>query len=925
MEDKRLIEVDFPLKEVSEESVREKLIRRGHISTIHAWWARRPLAASRAIAYSALTPAPQNSNELKRKLEFTAKLSKWENSLNRNLINQARKEIRDFFGGSPPRVLDCFAGGGAIPLEALRLGCETYASEYNPVAVLILKAILEYPQKYRADKNKAISGLTINDEKSRLVEDVKKWGQWILKEVKKEINRFYPADPDGSVPVGYIWARTIKCQNPSCGAEIPLLRQFWLAKTNNKKVALKLVPEKKTKIIKLRIIENKEIDFNPTQGTTSQATVLCPVCSAGIRGDNVRKEARKGRMGQKMIAVVLHNPNEVGKNYRVASERDFNVFKESEKYFEEKRDKLTEKLGFDPVPYEILPTPDRKEYVEGGLFYNFMPIVLYGMKKWGDLFNARQKLALITFMDFVKQAHERMLTENMEEEYASVVMSYLGLALDKLADTSNVLCKWKTDTVQAIPALGGSGRQALPIIWDYFELNPISGISRSWTNTIDVLLDSFRIIGDMYTPASVTQSSATSLSYPDNHFDAVLTDPPYYDNVPYCDLSDFFYVWLKRIIGDVHPDLFSTPLTPKSLEIIDDLSLLRGMAKDDASRSEKIRVKDRKFFENMITDSFREIHRVLRPDGIAVIVFAHKSTEAWETIINSLLKSGLVLVASWPIHTEMKTRLRAIESAALASSVYMVCRKRTKEKSAYFNELKEEIENRIKEKLTQFWEQGISGADFFVSAIGPAVEVFGKYSKVEKLSGEEVSVQELLEYVRKIVSEFALERVLKRADLGGVDAETRFYLLWRWTFGNAKVHFDDAIKLSRPMGVELTQLWDGGSLVKKEKEFIRVLAPQERAKDPAFLKKTKFTSMIDVLHYVLVLWERGEREKIKEILNETGYAGNEIFWQTTQAISEVLPQGDKEKQLLQGFLYGKEIYVKEARGKTSLLDYMESK
>jgi adenine-specific DNA methylase len=271
MNEKRLIEVDFPLKEVSQESVREKLIRRGHISTIHAWWARRPLAASRAIAYSALTPAPQNSNELKRKLEFTAKLSKWENSLNRNLINQARKEIRDFFGGSPPRVLDCFAGGGAIPLEALRLGCETYASEYNPVAVLILKAILEYPQKYRADKSSTISGLTINDEKNRLVEDVKKWGQWILEGVKKEIGRFYPTDPDNSVPVGYIWARTIKCQNPSCGAEIPLLRQFWLAKTHNKKVALKLIPDKKTKIIKFRIVEGKEIDFNPTQGTTSQA------------------------------------------------------------------------------------------------------------------------------------------------------------------------------------------------------------------------------------------------------------------------------------------------------------------------------------------------------------------------------------------------------------------------------------------------------------------------------------------------------------------------------------------------------------------------------------------------------------------------------------------------------------------------------
>jgi adenine-specific DNA methylase len=251
----------------------------------------------------------------------------------------------------------------------------------------------------------------------------------------------------------------------------------------------------------------------------------------------------------------------------------------------------------------------------------------------------------------------------------------------------------------------------------------------------------------------------------------------------------------------------------------------------------------------------------------------------------------------------------------------MVCRKRTKEEVTYFNELRDKIKEKIKEKLTQFWEQGISGADFFVSAIGPAVEVFGQYSKVEKLSGEEVSVKELLEYVRKVVSEFALERFLKRAELGGVDAQTRFYLLWRWTFGNAKVHFDDAIKLSRPLGVELTDLWDKGGLVKKEKEFVKVLNPKERAQDQAFLKKTKFTTMIDVLHYMLILWERGEKEKIKEILNETGYARNEIFWQTAQALSEILPEGDKERQLIQGFLYGREEYIRGARGTKTLMDF----
>lgn len=453
------------------------------------------------------------------------------------------------------------------------------------------------------------------------------------------------------------------------------------------------------------------------------------------------------------------------------------------------------------------------------------------------------------------------------------------------------------------------------MVWSYPETNPFNPYGASWPVVIQ--RTTFKVLKHCSSTSShfakVTHGTATSLPYPDSFFDAVVTDPPYYDNVNYAELSDFFYVWLKRTVGNLYPDLFSTPLTPKSQEIV-----------QNPTRHGNNPEKAKAFFENMLTKAFKEIYRVLKPDSIVVIVFAYKSTEAWETIINSMLKSGLVLTSSWPIKTERVARVRARMTASLISSIYMVCRKRRRESGAYFNEIKDEIREKIKEKLTQFWEQGISGADFFVSAIGPAVEVFGRYSKVEKLSGEEVSVQELLEYVRKIVSEFALERVLKRADLGGVDAETRFYLLWRWTFNNAKVHFDDAIKLSRPMGVELTELWDGGGFVKKEKEFIRVLDPKERAKDPAFLRKTKFTSMIDVLHQVAILWERGNKERIKQILGETGYAGNEIFWQTAQAISEVLPQGDKEKQLLQGFLYGKEVYIKEAaRGKKTLLDFVE--
>lgn len=920
--DKRLIEVDFPLKEVSEESVREKNIRHGHISTLHIWWARRPLAASRTTTYAALVPAPKDEKELREKLKFVAELSRWENSLNEKLVGKARKDIREFFGGRAPKVLDCFAGGGSIPLEALRLGCETYALEYNPVAVLILKAVLEHPRKYG----------------KKLVEDVKKWGQWVYEEAKKEIGKFYPEEiiqtqkalseggGEKCIPVGYIWARTIRCQNPSCQAEIPLIWQTWLARKGKKRIALRIIVNGKKKEINFELMKNEEVDFDPSKGTTKSGTVLCPLCNSTLSGKEVKKQFRNGSAGHRVTAVILTHPTRKGKIYRLATQDDLNNFKNAKSYLEEKKKILAKEWEIDPIPDEPLPTPTGDTYgLDTTLYFNFR-CILYGNEKWGKLFNERQKLAIITFADKIRKVYKELLKLGYDLEYAKAITAYLAFALDKLATEDNILTRWNVDS----ESFAGKPDQdpRLHMRWDYAESNPFSNVAGSYKNQLDAILSVLKEIINI--PASdlvkmINFGTATKLPYPDNYFDAVLTDPPYYSNYPYSDLTDFFYVWLKRIIGDLYIDLFSTPLTPRTEEIIENYSLLRGMPKNKAIELTNLRVKDKEFFEQKLREAFKEIYRVLKHDGISTIVYAHRSTEGWEALINSLLNSGLVVVASWPIHTERKARLVAQETAALASSIYMVCRKRTKQEVAYFNELKEKIEQRVKEKLEQFWKQGISGADFFVSAIGPAVEVFGQYSRVEKLSGEEVSVKELLEYVRKVVSEFALERVLKHVDIGGIDSVTRFYLLWRWTFGNAKVHFDDAIKLSRPMGVELTKLWDKGGLVKKEKEFVRVLNPKDRAQDQPFLKKTKFNSMIDALHYILILWERGEKEKIKEVLSETGYARNEVFWQTAQALSEILPEGDKERQLLQGFLYGKDEYTKGTRERQTLLEFMDDK
>ena len=409
----------------------------------------------------------------------------------------------------------------------------------------------------------------------------------------------------------------------------------------------------------------------------------------------------------------------------------------------------------------------------------------------------------------------------------------------------------------------------------------------------------------------VLQGTATKLPWPDNYFDAVLTDPPYYDNVPYSDLSDFFYVWLKRTIGDLYPDLFATPLTPKSEEMVADASKAGGM--ENATRR----------FEDMLTQAFREIHRVLKPDGIAVIVFAHKTTEAWETVINALLEAGLYMTASWPIHTEMQARLRAQESAALASSIYMVCRKRTASEVGEYPKVRKEIDARVRQKLAQFWEEGIRGADFFMSAIGPAVEAFGKYARVEKLSGERVSVAELLEYVRMVVAEFALERVLGSAQLGGVDAPTRFYLLYRWTYNHARVPFDEARKLAQGLGLELTALWGEGGLIEKHKDYISVPTPLDRARSEKFTNETTFATIIDALHYALWLWERNAQKRLQEHLAAT-YGGSETFWQVAQAIAEVLPEGDKEKQLLQGLLYGRKSFQKDTQQRLDLFNGGES-
>ncbi len=395
---------------------------------------------------------------------------------------------------------------------------------------------------------------------------------------------------------------------------------------------------------------------------------------------------------------------------------------------------------------------------------------------------------------------------------------------------------------------------------------------------------------------TVQQSSATELPYPDEYFDAVFTDPPYYDNINYSALSDFFYVWLKRSLGDIFPELFTTYLTPKSKEAI-----------ANPSRAESVE-EARKFFEDMLKKSFMEIARVLKPNGVAVIVYTHKSTSGWETLINSLLEAGLIPTASWPIHTEMKSRLLAKGNAALASSIYFVCRKLKREKTGWFSEVKEEIKKYLQERLEHLWNEGIGGADFFISAIGSAIVVFGKYKEIKDFQGNIITTEKLLDYIREVVTDYAVHQILHNGIAEELSPLTRFYLLWRWSYGEARVHFDDARKLAQSTGVDIESEM-GKGFIKKEQEYVRVLGPQDRK-----LENIKDSQeLIDVLHKTLLLWKTGMKEEMKKLLANSGWGTKESFYRTAQAISETLPQESQEKKLLDGFLSGKDRIISEVR------------
>ncbi len=914
--DRRFIEESFPVKEVGEASAKEKNIRHGHISTLHIWWARRPLAASRATAYAALTPAPKDAEEWQKKRDFIIQLCQWENSNNQPLLERARREILEANGGMPPKVLDPFTGGGSYPLEALRLGCESYANDYNPVAVLIEKATLEYPQKFghvfdglpdwakskKFDNDKTgISGKQKKKGKEKqallfdeptdsqlieslsnnpLINSVRYWGEWVLEETRKELAEFYPHDSSGNIPIAYIWARTIPCQNPSCGLEIPLMRQFWLANKDKKKVAL--YPDVSSGKIVFKIVGDGyapwPAGFDAEAGTVARAVATCPVCGNVIDDKTTRKLFLAGISSEQMIAVVMNKSVGLGKLYRVAELHDNQIFEKAKLSLEKKRVVLLNEWGMDPVPNESLP-------LMSGVFN----APLYGIDTWGKLYNSRQQLALITIVNNIRKLYSEILISQVNAEFAKAIVTYLGLCVSRTSDFTSNMARWKPDAEALVQALT---RQAIPMIWDFTENNPIGDSAGTWFSMLNRMLDVLPNLSNIEQSCQVSQGSATNLEFADNYFDAIFTDPPYYNNVTYADISDFFYVWLSRCLGTVYPDLFITPLSPKEKEITE-------MAGWDPVR---YAYKDKAFFEDNLKKAFIEIKRILRPNGIAVIVYAHKSTSGWETVINALLDCGLILTGAWPINTEMAGRLRSQDSAALGSSIYIVARKMPRHPTGFYNDVRTELRLHMDTKLHRLWEEGIGGGDFFIAAIGSAIEIFGKYEKVMDYEGNIVRANRLLEEVRVIATNYAVKQILHDEFATEVSPMARFYVLWRWNYGEALVPFDEANKLAHSCGMDLSLQFGKKGFIKKEKENARLLGPQNRKLDDLDDPR----DMIDVLHKSLLLWEKGQRSELVKVLAESGQGRSAAFYRVAQAISETLPLESKEKKLLDGFLAGRD-------------------
>lgn len=1003
----RLIEVAFPLKQVSIDSVHEKNVRHGHISTLHIWPARRPLAASRAALIATLLPDPGNKEErdellsrLGGKVKKVFKQKKlpggridtkeveeteggilhWGRESDPDL-DWFRQKIREAYGGRAPKVLDPFAGGGAIPLEAMRLGCEATAIDINPVAWFILKCTLEYPQKLAGQKRplpdfvlkdrdfmesyfkaQGYKGKGLKEQLHKLGFDreaeqldwigvqgaeleadlawhVRAWGWWVLQQAKVELERFYPV-VDGKPTVAYLWARTVKCKN--CRVLIPLLKTRWLCKDKQRVLLTMTLNSEENRVVfdvetdvppPGKGVNSRTYDRKLGLGTMSKSGATCPCCLSIMTMEDIRLESRAGRIGSVMTAVVING--EQRKEYRLPTNEEKQLAGNAEE---------EEKQVFSEIPFglPVEPTPG-----PAGPKRKSSALPTWGLLQWTNLFTHRQLLALGSFVKQTRSIRSLMLDMSYHPEWVEAVSAYLASAIDRQADYGSALNSW---SLSRSTIRNTFTRFAFSTVWDYCETNPLSGITGSYVSALEwVFLSVKHLINACEnSPAShVKQQSATLSQADTGSIDLILTDPPYYDAIMYSDIMDFFYVWLKRTLHGLSTEIneaFDGTLSPKWNHDCNDGELV-----DDPGRHGWDLDKGKAAYEDGMFRVFQSCYKALTSEGRLVVVFAHKHPDAWETLVSAIIRAGFVVDGSWPIQTEMSNRTRALSSAALSSSVWLVCKKRPTTArpgwdNAVLEEMREKLHGKLDEetkrwlqtsRLRDFWDAGIRGPDFVWAATGPAMEAYSKHPVVKKANepGQILTVTEFLRHVRRLVLDFVVGRVLSRngstQDVSGLDDVTTYYLLHRHDFGMEDAPIGACILYAVSCGLSDTALADQFNILARtggksspdddDEDADEIVEDIETEVEEGSGSKVKLKPwqqrkhkgmgyeapagrpipLIDQVHRLMHLWKAGDVVKVDDYLDDRALRRNALFQQLLQALIELAPAGNEERAMLE--------------------------
>lgn len=834
---KKLIEVALPLEAINAEAAREKSIRHGHPSTLHLWWARRPLAAARAVIWSSLVDDPSAHPELypteeaqnaerQRLFGILEKLVKWENSNDPEVLAAAKAEILRSTNNNPPALLDPFAGGGAIPLEAQRLGLEAHAHDLNPVAVMINKAMIEIPPRFAGqasvnpDSRTRLDGATGWQGAQGLAADVQYYGEWMKREAFRRIGHLYPKvkvphelGGGEATVIAWIWARTVKCPNPACGCEMPLASTFVLSKKKGKEAWIQL--SKNGSQLNFQVQYGK-YDNSLENGTKKgkKALFCCPICGDGlVNGDYADKEANAGRMSAVLMAVVAEGVH--GRIYLSPDDVEMPSMMTN----------IEASYASEDIESQVSHAECR------GTFASNAQGRRYGFYEFKDYFTHRQLTALTTFSSLVAEAQAKAEADAVAagvindhialsaggsgaRAYGEAVGVYLAFVIDKMTDYNSSICSWHNSGEKMRNTFG---RQAIPMVWDYAEANPFCSSSGSYDNMLDWVV---RCIEQLPAQGNAEVSQFDAQSDCGLRNIMVSSDPPYYDNIGYADLSDFFYVWMRQSLKDTYPKLFRTMLVPKAEELVATPYRFEGSTE-----------KARDFFEDGMLHTCQQIYQYAREDIPVTIYYAYKQSDTdedsktastgWETMLSAIIRAGFAITGTWPMRTEMANRSIASGTNALASSIVLVCRKRPAEapqttRRGFIAELKREL----RPALQKLQHSNIAPVDLAQSAIGPGMGVYSRYGRVLEADGSAMTVRSALQIINQELDVYFNEQD------GELDANSRFCvdLYTQNAFNNLK--FGDADTLARAKNTSVAALASKGVL-SAEKGIVRLLTREE--------------------------------------------------------------------------------------------------